>query len=102
MCRRCERWPPAGTVLAAGANQPLSVQFAAGDTTDYAPYHELQCDCPCARSNIHRPSTTPPGEQPTLNFSLTSGYPIPITGTLTLVSEVLTIHRSNSQAAAGR
>jgi hypothetical protein len=30
------------------------------------------------------PSTTQPGDQPNLDFSLTSNYPIPITGTLTL------------------
>jgi hypothetical protein len=30
------------------------------------------------------PSTTAPGDQPNLDFTLTSNYPIPITGTLTL------------------
>jgi hypothetical protein len=166
--------PPAGTLLAVGANQPLNVSFAPTDTTDYAtatgsttitviglaittvapssvtigstatlvtltgtgflPNSVISVNgtaaattyvspstltttipatslltvqtlsitvtdptqgktsapasfnviAPAPSATFTGPSTTIPGEQPTLDFSLTSDYPIPITGTLTL------------------
>jgi hypothetical protein len=166
--------PPTATVLAAGASQPLNVQFAPTDTTDYAPATgsttitviplaitslspssvtigstatlvtlagtgflpnsvisingtaapttyisatslsttipatslltvqtlsltvtdptqaktsapaSFNVTAPAPAAVFTGPSTTTPGEQPILNFSLTSDYPIPITGTLTL------------------
>jgi hypothetical protein len=166
--------PPAGTILPAGANQALNVQFAPTDTTDYttatgsttitviplaitslapssvvigsaatvvtltgtgflpnsvinvngtaaattfisatslsttipatslltvqtlsitvtdptqgntSPPASFSVTAPAPAATFTGPTTTTPGEQPSLDFSLTSSYPIPITGTLTL------------------
>ena len=44
----------------------------------------LQITAPTPAATFSGPSTVEPAQQPTLNFTLTSGYPVPLTGTLTL------------------
>jgi hypothetical protein len=78
--------PASGTVLETGP-QTLNVSFTPTDTLDFATATGTASITvlPAApTATFTGPSTTQPGDQPNLDFSLTSNYPIPITGTLTL------------------
>lgn len=64
--------------------QPLAITVT--DPTQALTSNSIsaQITAPSPAATFSGPSTSQPAQQPTLSFTLTSGYPVPLTGTLTL------------------
>ena len=78
--------PPAGTILNPGT-QTLAVTFTPTDTTTIHLGVRLSFvdgNGPRRRLHSRGPSTTPPGSQPTVTFTLINPYPVDLTAVFTL------------------
>jgi hypothetical protein len=78
--------PAAGTVLNPGI-QTLSVAFTPTDTATYTTATttvSLTVNAPPASVTLTGPSTTPPGTQPTVTFTITNPYPVDLVADFTL------------------
>jgi hypothetical protein len=85
---------PAGLITTAGtANITVSDSFSG--TTSQPEVFTILPGTPQVVTFTAPPAT--PGEQPTLNFSLTTGYPVAITGTMTLTFTPYTGNPDNPQ-----
>ncbi len=78
--------PAAGTVLNPGV-QTLSVTFTPTDIATYTTAStsvSLTVNAPPASVTLTGPSTTPPGTQPTVTFTIINPYPVDLTAVFTL------------------
>lgn len=78
--------PAAGTILNPGV-QALSVTFTPTDTVTYTTAStsvSLTVNAPPASVTLTGPSTTPPGTQPTVTFTIINPYPVDLTAVFTL------------------
>ena len=77
--------PPAGTLLNSGT-QTLSVTFTPTDTTTYTTASASVTLTVTAAPAVTftGPSTTPPGTQPTVTFTVVNPYPVDLTAVFTL------------------
>jgi hypothetical protein len=77
--------PPAGTILNPGT-QTLGVTFTPADTTTYTTASaSVSLTVTAAPAvTLTGPTTTPPGTQPTVTFTLVNPYPVDLTAVFTL------------------
>ena len=64
--------------------QPLAITVTDPTQAETSNAISVQIAAPTPTATFSGPSTAQPAQQPTLSFTLTSGYPVPLTGTLTL------------------